>query len=61
MGEGRKTCRILVGKAEERRPLGRQRCRWEDGIIMDPRGIGWVGGLWIGFTWLRIGTIGRLS
>jgi hypothetical protein len=58
MGKGRNLCRILVGKPEGRRPLGRPRRRWEDGINMDLREIGW--GVWSGFTWLRIGTGGRL-
>jgi hypothetical protein len=34
------------------------RRRWEDGIRMDLREIGW--GVWIGFDWLRIGTGGEL-
>jgi hypothetical protein len=34
--------------------------RGEDGIKMDLRGIGWGGGVWSGFTWLRIGTGGGL-
>jgi hypothetical protein len=33
--------RVLVGKPEEKRPLGRPRSRWEDGIRMDLREIGW--------------------
>jgi hypothetical protein len=37
MGEGRNVYRVLVGKPEEKRPLGRPRCRWEDGIKMDLR------------------------
>jgi hypothetical protein len=53
MGEERKLYKVLVGKPEEKRPLGRPRRRWEDGIRMDLREIGWV--LWIGFDWLRIG------
>jgi hypothetical protein len=32
---------ILVGKQEGKRPLGRPRCIWEDGIRMDHREIGW--------------------
>jgi hypothetical protein len=44
MGEGRNMYRVLVGKAEGKRPLERQRCRWEDGIKMDFREIGWVCG-----------------
>jgi hypothetical protein len=47
-----------VGKLEGERPLERPRCRWEDGIKMDLREIGW--GVWNGFTWLRIGTVGGL-
>jgi hypothetical protein len=41
MGEGRNVYRVLVGKAEGRRPLGRPRRRWEDGIRMDLEDIGW--------------------
>jgi hypothetical protein len=46
------------GKARKKEPLGRPRRRWEDGIRMDLRVIGW--GLRIGFDWLRIGTGGEL-
>jgi len=35
MGEGRGLYRVLVGKPEGRRPLGRPRRRWEDNIKMD--------------------------
>ena len=35
MGEGRGVYRVLVGKPEGKRPLGRPRCRWEDNIRMD--------------------------
>jgi hypothetical protein len=41
-----------------KRPLGRPRLRWEDGITMDLREIGLV--VWIGFDWLRTGTGGGL-
>jgi hypothetical protein len=40
MGEERKVYKVLVGKHEGRRPLGRPRRRWEDGIRMDLREIG---------------------
>jgi hypothetical protein len=50
MGEGRNLYRILVGKPDRKRPLGRPRCRWEDGLKMDLREIGWG---FSGFTWLR--------
>jgi hypothetical protein len=39
--EKRNACRILVGKPEEKRPLGRPRHRWVDNIKMDLREIGW--------------------
>jgi hypothetical protein len=35
MGEGRGVQRVLVGKPEGKRPLGRPRRRWEDNIKMD--------------------------
>jgi hypothetical protein len=37
---GRNTCKILVGKPEGKRPLGRPRCKWEGNIKMDLREIG---------------------
>jgi hypothetical protein len=40
MGEKRNAYRILVGKPECKRPLGRPRCRWLDNIKMDLREIG---------------------
>jgi hypothetical protein len=42
MGEETKVYRVLVGKPEGKRPLGRPRCRWEDGFIMVLREIGWI-------------------
>jgi hypothetical protein len=35
MEEKRNVYRLLVGKPEGQRPLGRQRCRWRDNIKMD--------------------------
>jgi hypothetical protein len=58
MGEGRDAYRILVGRPEGRRLLGRPRRRWEDNIKMDLQEVGW--GAWIGMIWLRIGTCGGL-
>jgi hypothetical protein len=43
MGEGRGAYRILVGRSEGRRLLGRSRCRWEDNIKMDLQAVGWGG------------------
>jgi hypothetical protein len=40
MGEERNVYRVLMGKPEGKRPLGRPRCRWGDGIRMDLREIG---------------------
>jgi len=40
MEEGRDVYRVLVGKPEGRRPLGRSRRRWEDNIRMDLREVG---------------------
>jgi hypothetical protein len=40
MGEGRGVYRVLVGRPEGKRPLGRPRRRWEDNIKMDLREIG---------------------
>jgi hypothetical protein len=53
MGEGRGAYRILVGRPEGRRPLGRPRRRTEDNIKMDLQ-------KWDGLIWLRIGTTGGL-
>jgi hypothetical protein len=58
MGKDRKVYKVLVGKPEGKRPLGRPKRRWEDGIRMDLRKTGC--GVWSGFNWLRIGTGGEL-
>jgi hypothetical protein len=47
MGEGPNVYRVLVGKPEGKRPLGRPRRRWEDGIKMNLREIGWGAVEWI--------------
>ena len=47
MGEGRGVHRVLVGKPEGKRPLGRPRLRWEDNIKMDVREVGCGGMDWI--------------
>jgi hypothetical protein len=53
MGERRNACRILMGKPEGMRPLGKPRHRWVDNIKMD-------GVVWTGLIWLRMGTKGGL-
>jgi hypothetical protein len=47
MGEGRGAYRVLVGRPEGRRPLGRPRHRWEVNIKMDLQEVGWGGMDWI--------------
>jgi hypothetical protein len=47
MGEERKVYKVLVGKPEGKRPLGRPRRRWVDGIRMDLSEIGLGGVDWI--------------
>jgi hypothetical protein len=47
MGEGRGVYRVLVGRPEGKRPLGRSTCRWEYNIKMDLREIGINGANWI--------------
>jgi hypothetical protein len=47
MGEERNVYRVLIGKPEGKRPLGRPRHRWEDGIRMDLGEIGWGSVDWI--------------
>jgi hypothetical protein len=56
MGEDRVVHRVLVGKPEGNRPLGRPRRRWEDNIKMNLQEVG--GGVGTGWSWLRIGTDG---
>jgi hypothetical protein len=45
MGEGKGAYRVLVGRPEEMRSLGRPRRRWEDIIKMDLQEVGWGQGL----------------
>jgi hypothetical protein len=48
--------RVLVGKPEWKRTLGRPRRRWEDNTKMDIQEGGC--GVWTGLSWLRIETVG---
>jgi hypothetical protein len=57
MREKRNRYRILVGRPEGKRPLGRPRCTWVDNIKMDLTEIGWDDMDWI---WARIGRSGEL-
>jgi len=56
MGEMRGVYRVLVGKPDGKRPLGRPSRRWKDNIKMDLQEVGW--GAWTGSSWLRTGTDG---
>jgi hypothetical protein len=47
LGEGRGVYKVLVGRPEGKRPLGRPRHRWEDNIKLDLREIGIDGANWI--------------
>ena len=47
MGEERGVRRVLEGKPEGKRPLGRPRCRWEDNIKMDLQEVGGSCGDWM--------------
>jgi hypothetical protein len=47
MGAKRKACKILMGKSEGKRPLGRPRFRWVDNIKINLRETGWDGMDWI--------------
>ena len=55
-GEGRDVYKVLVGKPEGKKPLGRPRRRWEDNIKMVLQEVGC--GVWTGSSWIRIGTGG---
>jgi hypothetical protein len=50
MGEKRNAYRLLVGKPEGKRPLGRPRHRWVDNIRMDLGEVGWGDVDWIGLS-----------
>jgi hypothetical protein len=50
----RSAYKVLVGKPEWERPLGRPRRRWEANLKMDVQEVGF--GAWSGLVWLSIGT-----
>jgi hypothetical protein len=53
MGENRNAYRLLVGKPEGKRPLGRPRRSWMNTVKMDLREIGWDGMNWIDLAQVR--------
>jgi hypothetical protein len=63
MREDRGVHRVLVGKPEEKRPLGRPRHRWEDNIKMDLQKVGGDRGDWMELAqdtdrwWALVGTV----
>jgi hypothetical protein len=64
MGEGRGVYRVLVGKFEGERPLGRPRRRWEDNVRMDLQEVGCGCCDWIGLSqdrdrWRALGSAVR--
>ena len=65
MGEGRGVHRVLVGKPEGKRPLGRPRRRWEDNIKLDQK-VGGGCGDWRDLAqdrdrwWALVGTVRNL-
>jgi hypothetical protein len=58
MAEGRNVYKVLVGKPEGKNHLKDQGIDWRLGSKWTSGRL--VGGVWSGFTWLRIGIIGRL-
>jgi hypothetical protein len=50
MGEKRNACRLMVGKPEGKRPLGRSRRRWVDNIRIDLGDMEWGDVDWIGLA-----------
>jgi hypothetical protein len=54
MGEGRGVYRVLIGRPEGKRPLGRPRHRWEDNIKMDLGEVEIYGENWIWLAQDRI-------
>jgi hypothetical protein len=47
MGETSGAYRVLVGKCEGKRSLGRPRCRWEENIEFDLQEVGWGSMEWV--------------
>jgi hypothetical protein len=56
MGDWRGAYRVLVGRPDRKRPLGRPRSKGEDNIKIDLQEVGWE--QLTGLLWLRIGTDG---
>ena len=61
MGEERGVHRVLVGKPEGKRPMGRHRRKWEDNIKMDLQEVGGGRGDWMGLVQDRDGWWALLS
>jgi hypothetical protein len=58
MGQEKNICRILVGRSEGKRPLGRHGQRLQNSVKMDITVVKW--NKWIRFIWVRIDTSGTL-
>jgi len=64
MGERRDVYRVLVGKPERKRSLGKHRCKWEDNIKMDLQEVEWGSMDWIDVAqdrdrWRALGECGN--
>jgi len=44
LGDRRSVCKVLVGKPEGKKPLGKTRYTWKDNINIDVQDVGWGGG-----------------
>jgi hypothetical protein len=53
MGNKNGAYRVLVGRPEAKKPLGKPMCRWEVNIKVDLQEVGW--GAWTRLIWLRTG------
>jgi hypothetical protein len=58
LGDRRDAYKVLVGRPEVKRPIGRPTCRWEDNIKMDLQEVGWGGMDWMDLAQERCSVVG---